>query len=81
MKEFITNLISSSTLASSKRFVLIMCAIVLCTICLKAAWEGEYVLPVTTLAGLVITLAEMNRRENKLKIETKNDQSSETPNG
>lgn len=60
---------SSSAVASTKNFLIILFGITLAGICVYEVIMGEYVLPTTTLAGLVTLLAEIKRREHKVKIE------------
>ena len=64
MKDFLLSLTSSNTLASSKRFLLILFGLTLVYVCIYEVMVGEYVLPTTTLAGLIATLAGINMKEN-----------------
>lgn len=72
MREFFLNLMSSSSAASTKNFLAVIIGITLCFICVYiVVIAKEYVLPTTTLAGLLLGIFEMKRREHKVKIEHK----------
>lgn len=70
MREFFLNLMSSSSAASTKNFLAVIIGVTLCFICVYLVVVAkEYVLPTTTLAGLLAAIFEFKRQERKLKIE------------
>lgn len=70
MREFFLNLMSSSSAASTKNFLAVIIGITLCFICVyEVVIAKEYVLPTTTLAGLLSLIFEIKRREQKVRIE------------
>lgn len=73
MREFFLNLMSTSGAASTKNFLIILFGVTLAVICLYEVYMDEYILPTTTLAGLISILAELKRRERKVRIEQKKE--------
>lgn len=73
MREFFLSMLSSHGSVSTKNFLIILFGVTLAIICLYEVWVGEYVLPTTTLAGLITLLAELKRREKKAKIEVQKE--------
>jgi hypothetical protein len=74
MRDFFLNLMSSTSAVSTKNFLAVIIGITLCFICVyEVVIAKEYILPTTTLAGLLAAIFEIKRREKKVKIENRKE--------